>query len=49
VTYDSQYGMLPVPQRENYEFDGWHYNDDVVVSSTTVKIANDHTLTAYWK
>lgn len=58
VTFDSPYGELPTPVRDNYTFEGWvpKYNDsdekehsDPVTSTTVLKTAADHWLVATWK
>ena len=49
VTYDSTYGTLPVPSKENYAFEGWYLEQgfiNKVNSSSVVKVANAHTLYA---
>ena len=51
VTYDSTYGPLPTPTRQNYIFAGWYTERDggnQVQSSTTVSITRDQTLYARW-
>lgn len=50
VTYDSEYGTLPTPEKVGYTFDGW-YTDDAfegtkVTSSTIIKTDADHNLYA---
>lgn len=51
VTYDSTYGALPVPTRENYDFVGWYTEKEggtLVTSSSTVLITENKTLYAHW-
>ena len=48
VIYDSVYGILPVPTRVGYTFDGWYLNDELVNAATQVTTADNHTLTAHW-
>ena len=51
VTYDSTYGELPTPTRENYNFDGWYTaasDGTQVTSATAVKITATQTLYAHW-
>lgn len=53
VTYGSNYGTLPTPTREGYNFQYWYISgnggtETKVDSSTTVTYAGDHTLTAKW-
>lgn len=46
-TYDS----LPTPEREGYEFDGWHLTkgaDSRVSADTRVNNSKDHSLYAHW-
>lgn len=49
VTFDSQYGLLPVPTKSGYIFDGWYYGDKKIDSNTKVSVANEHTLVAMWR
>ena len=52
LTYDSAYGILPIPTRKGHTFLGWftaQHTGDAVTESTTVNTANDHTLYAHWK
>ncbi len=48
VSYDSTYGVLPIPERTGYTFNGWLLNSDLVSADTVVKSLNDHTLVASW-
>lgn len=48
VTYNSAYGTLPTPVKENYTFECWKYGDEVITSSTILTSAYNHTLTAYY-
>ena len=53
VVYDSLYGELPVPTKTGYSFDGWYtaiagQGGTHISSSTTVYIAENHTLYAHW-
>ncbi|TVR08840.1 MAG: hypothetical protein EA401_13465 [Planctomycetota bacterium] len=49
VTFNSDYGVLPIPTRTGYGFTAWHDSDgNVIQGDTTVSIAADHTLTAQW-
>ena len=49
VTYNSAYGELPSPTRTGYIFSSWATTGGTTVtSSTTVNIAENHTLTAQW-
>ncbi|MCR5250205.1 MAG: InlB B-repeat-containing protein [Lachnospiraceae bacterium] len=52
VTFDQEYGSLPTPTKNGYDFQGW-YSDvsggSKVTSATFVKTAKDHSLYARWK
>ena len=49
VTFDSNYGELPIPTKDNYTFAGWlTENNESVTSESTVNIPYDHTLYAQW-
>ncbi|MCI7401124.1 MAG: InlB B-repeat-containing protein [Christensenella sp.] len=49
VTFGSEYGALPSPTKEDYEFVGWKLDTIVINSSTIVETASNHTLKAVWK
>ncbi|MDE6389249.1 MAG: InlB B-repeat-containing protein [Lachnospiraceae bacterium] len=53
MTYDSTYGVLPVPSRTGYTFKGWYTGADgqgsKVGNTTLVTATSDHTLHACWK
>jgi len=53
VTYNSKYGILPVPTRTGYTFKGWYTEAEgkgtEVNAGTIVTTASAHTLHAYWK
>ncbi len=49
VTYDKEYGSLPIPQTSGKTFAGWKRADGTIVSgSAIVKETSDFTLTAHW-
>lgn len=50
ITYveETTYGVLPSPVRSGYAFNGWLYNDIVIVPTTVISDKNDHTLVAQW-
>ena len=51
VAFDSEYGELPVPTRENYLFSGWFTAPDGGEEVTSAKIcatADNHTIYAHW-
>ena len=51
VTYGEQYGNLPTPTRDGYEFAGWFTAEtggEKVTEDNIVNIAEDHTLYAKW-
>ena len=52
VTYDSKYGTLPIPTRDNYYFIGWSIEqtgEPSVDKDTYVTTASNHTIYAQWK
>ena len=52
VTYDSKYGTLPTPTRDNYYFIGWSIEqtgEPSVDKDTYVTTASNHTIYAQWK
>lgn len=52
VTFDSAYGVLPVPTRSGAEFVGWYtakMGGTIVKGEDLVKTAGNHTLYARWK
>lgn len=51
VTYDSQYGTLPTPQRDKYAFVGWYTEvsgGTKVTENSKVKITDSQILYAHW-
>ena len=49
VTYDTAYGPLTEPTRENYRFLGWYdKNGSPVTANTILTTASYHSLTAKW-
>ena len=49
VTYNETYGTLPVPTKENYIFEGWYLEQELinkVDDNTLVKTSSNHTLYA---
>lgn len=51
VTFDSAYGELPTPTKNNYLFEGWHLDNvdgEKVYDSTSVTRSSNHTLVANW-
>lgn len=51
VYYNSEYGELPVPSRDYYNFDGWYtdsQNGEKIESNTIFDKNNDITLYAHW-
>jgi uncharacterized repeat protein (TIGR02543 family) len=48
VLYNAAYGILPVPTRTGYVFDGWYNGSTKVTAATKVTTAANHTLTAKW-
>jgi len=52
VTVGQEYGKLPQPQKDGYDFEGWYTEQTggaIVTSSTIVSSAINHTLYAHWK
>ncbi len=52
VTYNSQYGELPIPVRKGYLFKGWYTassGGDEITNTTMVTNISNHTLYAQWK
>ena len=55
VTFGETYGVLPIPTRDYYSFDGWFTkaetdNETVVITSETQAVSSDDcTLYAHWK
>lgn len=48
VTYDSLYGILPVPTYEGYGFSGWYLGNELITKDSIVKITSNSTLIAKW-
>lgn len=48
VAYGSAYGELLSAVFDLYKFTGWYLNDELILSSSIVNVATDHTLTAHW-
>lgn len=53
VTFDSQYGTLPILSESGFTFGGWYLDsscsqDKEVISTTIVKISENHKLYAKW-
>lgn len=51
VTFNSPYGTLPFAQKNGYTFGGWYTalnGGDLVVDTTSVSIASNHTLYAHY-
>ncbi len=51
VEYAQNYGELPIPTRDGYEFKGWYtdkLNGDKIGERTMVFSTSDHTLYAHW-
>ena len=52
VTYDAEYGTLPMPTRKGYSFTGWYTaaeGGNKIVASSKVAITSDITLYAHWE
>lgn len=51
VTYSKEYGALPTPIREGYDFSGWFTELDgghEITEKTIVSLTENHTLYAHW-
>ena len=49
VTFDEEYGPLPMPKRSGYTFLGWFSEEGVpIVNGTLVRTPRDHSLHAEW-
>jgi len=51
VSYDSTYGSLPTPTRDNYQFDGWYTQTTggtKITDTTVVVLTSNQTLYAHW-
>ena len=48
VYYGEPYGVLPIPTREGYEFQGWRLGGMILTSSSIVESMEDHTAVAVW-
>ena len=48
VSKGQEYGWLPTPKKEGYNFSGWKLSSTNITSTTTVNQSADHTLTAQW-
>ena len=48
VYYDSRYGLLPIPTRKGYSFNGWRLNGTNITQNTICRMTGDHVLTAAW-
>ena len=52
VTYNEKYGELAAPQKEGYDFKGWHLaspDGEEITPESIVTIAANHTLYARWE
>ena len=51
ITYNEEYGTLPVPTRSGYRFDGWYTSasgGNLISANTIVTTFSNHTLYAHW-
>lgn len=48
VVFGEAYGILPVPVKEGYQFDGWIYSQQMISEDTVVFMTGEHILTARW-
>ena len=49
VTFGGQYGELPTPVREGYDFAGWVYSGNLITRDSLVQTNGEHVLTAEWR
>lgn len=49
VYYDGEFGELPVPVLEGYDFLGWYKGETLIAEDTIVSDKDSITLTAHWK
>ncbi len=48
VVFGETYGVLPVPEKEGWIFDGWIYSQQVINEDSIVSMTGEHVLTAKW-
>ena len=51
ITYGTPYGLVPVPNRDNYRFLGWYTAPNggtQILARTVLQTDHDHTLYAHW-
>lgn len=49
VTYQEDYGELPVPVKEGSRFAGWVYSGEEITADSIVAMPGEHVLTALWE
>lgn len=49
VVYQGNYGELPVPQKDGFQFAGWKYSGQEITRDSTVMMPGEHVLTAAWE
>lgn len=49
VTYQEEYGELPIPQKEGCRFAGWMYSGEEITAESVVAMPGEHVLTALWE
>lgn len=49
VTYQEEYGELPVPRKEGCRFAGWVYSGEEITAESVVAMPGEHVLTALWE
>lgn len=48
IMYGENYGVLPIPQRGGYTFEGWYYGSTLVKEDMQLLSSFNHTLEAIW-
>lgn len=49
VTYQEEYGALPVPVKQGKIFAGWEYSGERISEESVVSMPGEHVLTAVWE
>lgn len=49
VMYQGNYGELPVPEKDGFQFAGWKYSGEEITEDSIVMMPGEHVLTAIWK
>ena len=49
TSYNSLYGILPIPERIGYSFEGWYIEEEKILESTVMDKTYNHELLAKWE